>query len=53
MLERGTRVGPYVVDALIGQGEWAKSIARDSRLKRDVALKVLPPSVVTDPDRLA
>src|SRR6185437_10471885 len=53
-MDPGTRVGPYVVDALIGQGGMgAVYRAHDTRLRRDVALKVLLPSVATDADRLA
>jgi serine/threonine-protein kinase len=32
---------------------WARCIARDTKLNRDVAIKVLLPSVASDPDRLA
>ena len=50
----GNRVGPYEVAALIGTGGMGEVYrARDSRLKRDVALKILPASVASDPDRLA
>ena len=53
-MDAGTRVGPYVVDALIGQGGMgAVYRAHDTRLRRDVALKVLLPSVAADVDRLA
>jgi serine/threonine protein kinase len=34
------------------QAEWAKCIARDALLKRDVAIKVLPDSWSRDPERL-
>jgi serine/threonine protein kinase len=34
------------------QGAWAKCTARDTRLGRDVAIKVLPAAVAADPDRL-
>jgi serine/threonine protein kinase len=33
--------------------EWAKSIARDTKLGRDVALKVVSDGFVHDPDRVA
>src|SRR5262245_54201259 len=50
----GARLGPYEVQALIGQGGMGEVYkARDPRLRRDVALKVLPQSVADDPDRLA
>src|SRR4029078_11334436 len=53
-LDSGTRIGPYDVVAPLragGRGEVYR--ARDGRLKRDVALKILPASVGDDPDRLA
>ena len=53
MFARGDRVGPYEVQALIGAGGMGEVYrARDSRLARDVAIKVLPASLVADPDRL-
>src|SRR5437868_2683911 len=52
-LAAGTRVGPYEVIAPIGSGGMGEVFrARDARLKRDVALKVLRPSAVGDADRL-
>ena len=42
-LSPGTRLGPYEVAALIGQGGMGKvSRTRDTKLDRDVSLKVLP-----------
>jgi eukaryotic-like serine/threonine-protein kinase len=53
-LDAGTRVGPYDVVAPLGAGGMGEVYrARDARLKRDVALKILPASVGDDPDRLA
>ena len=50
----GTRVGPYEVIALIGEGGMGQVYrATDTSLKRTVAIKVLPESVATDADRLA
>jgi len=51
---RGTRFGPYEIAALIGVGGMGEVYrATDTNLKRDVALKVLPQTLVTDPNRLA
>jgi serine/threonine protein kinase/WD40 repeat protein len=48
-----TQLGPYKIFALIGAGGMGEVYrARDTRLQRDVALKVLPESFTTDPDRL-
>ena len=53
-LEPGHRLGPYEVIAAIGAGGMGEVYrATDSRLKRDVAIKVLPASMSADPDRLA
>ena len=50
----GTRLGPYEITAQIGAGGMGEVYrARDTRLKRDVALKILPESFASDPDRLA
>src|SRR5215510_1912807 len=53
-LTPGTRLGPYEITSAIGAGGMGEVYrARDTRLKRDVALKILPESFATDPDRLA
>ena len=53
-LPPGHRLGPYEVIAAIGAGGMGEVYrATDSRLKRDVAIKVLPASMSDDPDRLA
>jgi serine/threonine protein kinase len=50
----GVRLGPYEVVAAIGAGGMGEVYrARDIRLQRDVALKVLPELFAADPDRLA
>jgi hypothetical protein len=53
-LAHGTRIGVYVVDALLDRGGMGEVYrARDSKLGRDVALKVLPTMLAGDPERLA
>jgi len=53
-LTAGDRIGPYEVLGAIGAGGMGEVYrARDSRLQRDVALKVLPDAVAADADRLA
>ncbi|MEE8217636.1 MAG: protein kinase [Vicinamibacteria bacterium] len=53
-LEPGTRLGPYEIVSQIGQGGMGVVFkARDSRLDRDVAVKVLPRNLAEDPDALA
>ena len=50
----GTRIGPYEVDALIGEGGMGEVYrATDTNLKRAVAIKVLPDALATDAERLA
>ncbi len=53
-LNVGDRLGHYDVTALIGQGGMGEVYrARDTKLGRDVALKVLPDLFADDPERLA
>src|SRR6185312_13426936 len=52
-LNPGTKLGPYEVSAAIGAGGMGEVYrARDSRLNRDVAVKVLPASFSSDQERL-
>src|SRR5262252_4361178 len=52
-LDIGTRVGSYEVIGVLGAGGMGEVYrARDSRLGRDVAIKLLPEAFATDPDRL-
>ena len=53
-LAPGSQLGSYEVTALIGSGGMGEVWrARDTKLHRDVALKVLPDVFADDPERLA
>src|SRR5450432_1290363 len=53
-IQAGSRLGPYEVLSAIGAGGMGEVYrARDTKLNRDVAIKVLLPAVANDPDRLA
>ncbi|HEY4228663.1 MAG TPA: serine/threonine-protein kinase, partial [Thermoanaerobaculia bacterium] len=53
-LAAGTKLGPYEILAPIGAGGMGEVFrARDKKLDRDVAVKVLPHTVAADPDSLA
>jgi serine/threonine protein kinase len=52
MLAGGSRLGPYEIVAPIGAGGTGEVYrARDTRLGRDVAIKVLPAEFASDPSR--
>jgi serine/threonine protein kinase/Tol biopolymer transport system component len=54
MLDPGTRLGVYEVHALLGAGAMGEVYrATDTRLQREIAIKLLPPSLVGDPERAA
>ena len=53
-LTDGTRLGPYEITDALGAGGMGEVYrARDTRLDRDVAIKVLPDTFAADPDRLS
>jgi Tol biopolymer transport system component len=54
MLPPGTLIGPYEIAAFIGAGGMGEVYrARDTRLGRSVALKILPDTLLPDPEQLA
>jgi eukaryotic-like serine/threonine-protein kinase len=53
-LTAGSRLGPFEIQSAIGAGGMGEVYrARDAKLNRDVALKVLPEAFAADPERLA
>src|SRR5262245_13345021 len=53
-LSSGTRLGPYEILAPLGAGGMGEVYrARDTRLAREVAIKVLPEALASDRDRLS
>ena len=53
-LDPGARLGVYEIQSAIGAGGMGEVYrTRDTRLNRDVAIKVLPDVFASDPDRLA
>jgi eukaryotic-like serine/threonine-protein kinase len=53
-LSAGTRLGPYEIVAPLGSGGMGEVYrAHDTRLGRDVAIKVLPAGFAADPDRVS
>ena len=54
MIAPGARLGVYEVIALIGEGGMGEVYrARDPKLNRDVALKILPEAFALDAERIA
>src|SRR5579864_8125404 len=52
-LAPGTKLGPYEIESPLGAGGMGEVYcARDIRLERAVAIKILPDSFARDPDRL-
>jgi eukaryotic-like serine/threonine-protein kinase len=53
-LAAGTHLGPYQILAPLGAGGMGEVYrARDTKLDREVAIKILPDAVAQDPERLA
>jgi serine/threonine protein kinase/tetratricopeptide (TPR) repeat protein len=54
VLRAHSRIGPYEIQTLIGAGGMGEVYrARDTKLQRDVAIKILPDAFIGDPERLA
>jgi tRNA A-37 threonylcarbamoyl transferase component Bud32 len=54
MIVTGTRLGPYEIVSSLGAGGMGEVYrARDTKLNRNIAIKILLPAVANDPDRLA
>jgi eukaryotic-like serine/threonine-protein kinase len=52
-LTAGSRIGSYIIQSALGAGGMGEVYrARDPKLNRDVALKILPVTFASDPDRL-
>jgi serine/threonine protein kinase len=53
-LQPGMRLGPYEILGMLGAGGWVKSTARDTRLERTIAIKILtvPGSELPDSSRI-
>ena len=51
MLNPGTRLGPYEIQSALGAGGMGEVYrARDTRLQREIAIKVLPSHLSQNPD---
>jgi serine/threonine protein kinase len=52
-LQKGHRLGPYEVVSFLGAGGMGEVYrARDTRLDREVAIKILPAELASEPERL-
>src|SRR3954452_14552212 len=52
-LSPGTKLGPYEIQSPLGAGGMGEVFrAFDTRLRRSVAIKIMPPGFISDPDRV-